>query len=120
MFATQARHSKPLAASAPWLGPTKADARVGAFVDDIIRMVIPAGNDDRAIVGAANFDSRALTGALDMREYVQSASKADVEIFARRSVTYRLALTHTVAGRVPPHTPAAFGRLHYPDGRQRP
>ena len=81
---THHRHSKPLMSSAPWMGARKANAGMGAFIDDVIRVVVPQGNDDRGLASAANFDSRSLTDSLDEKSYVQNETKADVVLFARR------------------------------------
>ena len=102
---THARITKGLTATAEWFSASKANASIGAFIDDIIRIVTPTDQkDDRALAANMNHDSRELTNALDGWMYAQNAEKADITLYGRRTVTHRLAGTDgAVIGRIMPH-----------------
>ena len=85
------------------VGPQKANASIGAFIDDVIRIVTPPNRDDRALAASMNFDSISLTEALDARQYAQNAEKANISIYGRRTVAYRIANASTVIGSIMPH-----------------
>ena len=79
-LATHTKTTKPLIAKAEWFGPYLANTSIGAFVDDIIRIVVQPLNDDRAMGAAIDADSRALTAALDQKKYAQNETKADITL----------------------------------------
>ena len=56
------RNSKALISTSPW---GRTNASIGGFVDDLIRIVVPECDDDRALTTAVNHDSKCLTAALD-------------------------------------------------------
>ena len=72
---TYTRHSKPPTATAGWVGTqmnARAGSGMGAFIDDVIRIVTPGG-------------------ALEKRQYAQNASKSDNVLCTFLIVSYRAA-----------------------------
>mgnify|MGYP002809787192 CR=1 FL=1 len=64
--------------------------------------MLPACDDDRALTTAVNNDSKCFTAALDKKKYSKNADKAEIALFGRRTVTYRIGKSGHVIGRVLP------------------